>query len=262
MNNKLIILGSGAAPGVPSISSGWGACNPDNPKNMRQRAGVYLTDVTTKILVDTSPDLKNQLVQNNIKVLDGVLYTHTHADHLHGIDDLRGITRNIGKNLNFYAVAPHIAEIKERFAYTLSNIEHHDITNRPELLPVEIKCNEKFNLGTFKIMPLEFGGHTMITTGYCFNDGQVVLVPDFKHIPKQTLDYLLQIDVNVLIMPLTILHGGRYHADIDIILSYASLIKANRVVLTHMATECDYDEVMNLTPDNMEPAFDGMIIEF
>lgn len=113
--SRAIILGSGAAPGVPSVSGGWGACNPNNPKNKRQRAGVYLTDGTTQILIDTSPDLKNQLIANNIKVVDGVLYTHTHADHLHGIDDLRGITRNTKKSLKFYATAQQIAEIKERF---------------------------------------------------------------------------------------------------------------------------------------------------
>lgn len=260
--SKLIILGSGAAPGVPSVSGGWGACNPNNPKNRRQRAGVYLSDGTTQLLVDTSPDLKNQLIANNITEVDGVLYTHTHADHLHGIDDLRGITRNTGHSLNFYATMPQIEEIKKRFIYAFSNVEHFDITNRPELLPVEIKYGEKFAVGTFDIMPLEFGGHTMTTTGFCFNDGQTVLVPDFKFIPPQTLEYLQKIDVDVLIMPLTMLREGRYHAGIDIILDSASKIAAKRVVLTHMATECDFDEVMNLTPENMEPAFDNMIIEF
>lgn len=260
--SKLIILGSGAAPGVPSVSGGWGACNPNNPKNRRQRAGIYLTDGTTQILVDTSPDLKNQLIANNITAVDGVLYTHTHADHLHGIDDLRGITRNIKCSLNFYATKPQIAEIKERFSYAFSNVEHLDITNHPELLPVEIKYGEKFEIGTFDIMPLEFGGHTMITTGYCFKGGQVVLVPDFKSIPPQTLDYLQKIDVDVLIMPLTMLREGRYHAGIDIILDSASKIAAKRVFLTHMATECDFDEVNRLTPDNMQPAFDNMMIEF
>lgn len=258
---KLIILGSGAAPGVPSVSGGWGDCDPENPKNKRQRAGVYLTDGQTQILIDTSPDLKNQLIANHLTILDAVLYTHTHADHLHGIDDLRGITRNMQKSLNFYATTPQINDIKTRFSYVFSNIEHKDITNHPELTPVEIEYNKEFQVGTFKILPLEFGGHTMVTTGYSFNDGQIVLVPDFKTIPPQTLNYLQQINVNVLIMPLTILHGGRYHADIDIILSYASQIKAKRVVLTHMATECDYNEVMRLTPDNMEPAYDNMMIE-
>lgn len=260
--SRAIILGSGAAPGVPSVSGGWGACNPNNPKNKRQRAGVYLTDGTTQILIDTSPDLKNQLIANNIKVVDGVLYTHTHADHLHGIDDLRGITRNTKKSLKFYATAQQIEEIKERFRYAFANIEHSDITNHPELLPVEIEYNKDFQIGSFKIKPLEFTGHTMITTGYSFNDGQLVLVPDFKSMPEPTLSYLQQIDVNVLIMPLTILHEGSYHAGIDIILKYASQIKAKQVVLTHMATECDYDEVMKLTPENMEPAFDNMMIEF
>ncbi|MDO4162203.1 MAG: MBL fold metallo-hydrolase [Pseudomonadota bacterium] len=258
---KLVILGSGAAPGVPSVSGGWGACNPDNPKNIRQRAGVYLTDDRTQILVDTSPDLKNQLITNNIRTLDGVLYTHTHADHLHGIDDLRGITRNIKKSLNCYATLQQLDEIKERFRYVFSDEVHRDITNHPELLPVEIEYGRVFNVGSFQIMPLEFAGHTVTTTGYAFNGGQVVLIPDFKVIPMQTLQYLQQIDVNVLIMPLTILHGGSYHAGMDIILDYAAKIKAKRVILTHMATECDYDEVMNLTPENMEPAFDNMMIE-
>ncbi len=258
---NLIILGSGAAPGVPSVSGGWGDCNPKNPKNRRQRAGVYLTDGRTQILIDTSPDLKNQLITNHITSLDAVLYTHTHADHLHGIDDLRGITRNMHKSLNFYATASQIEEIKTRFSYAFANIEHKDITNHPELLPVEIEYKREFQIGSLKVMPLEFGGHTMVTTGYSFNDGQIVLVPDFKIIPSQTLSYLQKIDVNVLIMPLTILHGGRYHAGIDIILHYASQIKAKRVILTHMATECDYDKVMNLTPDNMEPAYDNMMIK-
>lgn len=258
---KILILGSGAAPGVPSVSGGWGSCNPNNPKNRRQRSGVYVTDGKTQLLIDTSPDLKNQLIANNIKTLDGVLYTHTHADHLHGIDDLRGITRNTKKSLKFYATVPQVAEIKERFGYVFSDEVHKDITNHPELQPVEIIYEKEFWVGTFKIMPLEFSGHTMVTTGYCFNDGQFVLVPDFKIIPSQTMQYLQQIDVNVLIMPLTILHGGSYHADMDIILNYSRKIEAKHVVLTHMATECDYDEVMNLTPENMEPAFDNMMIE-
>lgn len=258
---ELIILGSGAATGVPSLSGGWGDCNPENPKNRRQRAGVYFEDGSTKLLIDTSPDVKNQLIDNGIKELDAVLYTHTHADHLHGIDDLRGITRNLKHSLKIYATEPQLKEIEERFAYSFSNLRHDDITNHPELLPEKISYLHSFAVKNTEIMPLEFHGHTMITTGFCFNNGQAVLVPDFRIIPPDTLEYLKNIDVNVLIIPLTILHEGVYHAGIETVLKYAGEIGAKKVILTHMAIECDYENVDKITPEFMHPAYDNMRIE-
>lgn len=258
---KVIVLGSGAATGVPSLSGGWGACDPDNPKNRRQRTGLYVEDRGTKLLIDTSVDLKNQLIANQIKTVNGVLYTHTHADHLHGIDDLRGITRNLHGCLDFYAIEPHIADIKQRFSYAFANIEHQDSTNHPELLPNIIRFGEEFAIGDISVMPLEFSGHTMVTTGYCLNRGQIVVVPDFKFIPPQTMDYLTKISVNLLIMPLTIPWQNTYHADIQIVLHYAKELKAKQVVLTHMAVECDYEKINEMTPENVTPAYDNMTIE-
>ncbi len=258
---RAIILGSGAAPGVPSIYAGWGKCDPHNPKNRRQRFSIYVTDGMSQVLVDTSPDLRNQFLDNNIKTLDGVVYTHTHADHLHGIDDLRGVTRNLKGSLNFYAIEPYITQIKQRFPYVFANLEHHDITRKPELLPNIIEFNQEFFIRFIKVKPLEFSGHTIVTTGYCFNDGELVIVPDFKEIPPQTLEYLQNIDVNVLIMPLTTLEGSSYHASMDTVMEYTAKIGAKRVVLTHMATECDYDEITRITPDYVEPAYDNMLIE-
>lgn len=259
--SKVIILGSGAATGVPSLSGGWGKCNPNNPKNYRRRAGVYIESNNTKVLIDTSPDLKNQLWDNNIKLLDAVLYTHTHADHLHGIDDLRGITRNLKSPINFYAIKPHIDEIISRFGYACANIMRNDKTNHPELLPNVIDFYNKFYLNNLSIIPLKFEGHTIVTTGYSFNEGEIVIVPDFKEIPTETLDYLKNIDVNLLIIPLTVPYEAEYHAGIETVLKYISEINPQRAVLTHMAVECDYDEVMFATPENVIPAFDNMIIE-
>ena len=98
----VIFAGTGAAPGVPSLSNGWGFCDQDNPRNVRRRIGTYYNFNGTEILVDTSPDLRMQLLDNQIRRLDAVLYTHSHADHLHGIDDLREINRiNHCKTCNF-----------------------------------------------------------------------------------------------------------------------------------------------------------------
>ena len=98
---KVVYLGSGAAPGVPSLGAGWLYCNPDNPKNRRRRTSTYVEIDGVKILIDTSPDLRLELIDQNIRDLDAVLYTHMHADHLHGIDDLREINRINLNSLNF-----------------------------------------------------------------------------------------------------------------------------------------------------------------
>ena len=118
---KVTVLGAGAAPGVPSLSCGWGDCNPENAKNLRTRTSTYYDFNGTAILIDTSPDLRLQLIRHQIKRLDGVLYTHTHADHLHGIDDLREINRINNNSLNFYAKGDVVETICQRFPYLIAS---------------------------------------------------------------------------------------------------------------------------------------------
>lgn len=270
--NKVIILGSGAAAGVPTISDGWGQCNPQNPKNYRSRAGVYIEIDDNKFLIDTSADLRNQLIKNNIKHLDAVFYTHTHADHIMGIDDLRALNYHIyeisGMNkpktknlLNIYATADHIKEIRHRFDYVLADEKSPEITHRPQLVPNVVSYMEDLCIGKTHIMPLEFSGHPIPTTGYAFNQGELVIIPDYKSIPAQTLNYLQQINVNVLIMPLTSVDECLYHAGIKIDLHYIDIIQPQKVFFTHLGPSCDYDAVQEICADNMAPAFDDMLIE-
>ena len=130
MSDKVIILGSGAAPGVPTISDGWGSCNPQNSKNERSRAGIYVELGHNRFLIDTSADLRNQLLYNNIRSVDAVFYTHVHADHVMGIDDLRSMNYGIkqlsslhdikAKLLDIFATDEHITEIRRRFSGTLN----------------------------------------------------------------------------------------------------------------------------------------------
>ena len=109
---KVIFMGTGAAPGVPAVSKGWGACNPNNVKNRRRRIGTYIEIKGKKFLIDTSPDLRQQLLDNNITGIDAVLYTHAHADHAHGIDDLRELKRISGELVDIYASAQTLKEMK------------------------------------------------------------------------------------------------------------------------------------------------------
>lgn len=269
--NRIIVLGSGAAPGTPIIAYGWGKCNPQNPKNRRGRAGVYVDFGSTKILIDTSADIRNQLIDNDIRQVDSVLYTHAHADHIMGIDDLRALTYHlelsddedcINKSiLNIYAAQSHMEELRQRFGYVFADIPAKEATKRPHLVANVVEFFKSFCIKNIKITPLPFIGHSVPTTGYVFNDGMFVLIPDYKIIPPQTLEYLQKIDVNVLIIPLTNIETTMYHAGIKDDMDYIEKIRPNKVYFTHLGPECDYDEVMRLTPENMAPAYDGLEIE-
>jgi phosphoribosyl 1,2-cyclic phosphate phosphodiesterase len=261
MTNRLIILGSGAAPGVPTISEGWVDCDPANPKNRRSRAGVYIEIDETHLLVDTSADLRTQMIDNNLHTVDGVLYTHAHADHVMGIDDLRALNYFTHVGLNIYGAEEHLAEIRQRFGYVFTDIPSKERTERPQLVSNVVEYGKAWQIGNIKIMPLEFSGHPVTTTGYVFNRGQVVLIPDYKFIPQQTLDYLQKIDVNVLIMLLTTIEESRYHAGIEIDKHYIEQICPKQVFFTHMGPECDYEQIRQICPKNVQPAFDNMVLE-
>lgn len=260
--SHVIILGAGAAPGVPSLSSGWGFCNPQDSRNIRRRTGTYYNFNGTEILVDTSPDLRQQLLDNQIKRLDAVLYTHSHADHLHGIDDLREINRINASKLDFYATGETMQVIKKRFDYLITNPkEIKDIIRSPSLVAHKIKCNHEFYVNDVKITPLKLCGHNVPSNGYLFNDGEVAHIADFKWLPPSTLKQLTKQPVKLLIIPLTTPFFQRYHAGWDAVLAYIGKINPQKVIINHMASECDYETVLNAAPANIIPAYDNMKIE-
>lgn len=258
---KLTILGSGAAPGVPAIAIGWGACNPDNPKNRRTRTTVYVEYDETKLLIDTSPDLRSQLLDNHITFLHGVLYTHAHADHLHGIDDLREINRVNASSLNFYGSADTLRVIKNRFPYLLATPEHrNNVSTQPSLIANEVNYYESFYINNLKITPIRLIGHMVPSTGYIFNDGEIVYIADYRHLEDKAFE-LIKKPVRLMVVPLTTPEGSEFHANLDEILRDIKKVNPQLAVINHMAAECDYDVIRNITPQNVEPAFDNMEIK-
>ena len=258
----VIFAGTGAAPGVPSLSNGWGFCDKDNPRNVRRRIGTYYNFNGTEILVDTSPDLRMQLLDNQIRRLDAVLYTHSHADHLHGIDDLREINRINHCNLDFYAVADVLSTIKKRFGYLISSPKKvKNVISSPSLVGHKVNCNHEFWVKDVKIMPLKLCGHNVPSNGYLFNDGEVAHIADFKKMPSSTIKQLTQHKVKLLVLPLTTPYGQTYHAGWNEILAYIEKINPEKVIINHMATECDYDALLKAAPENVIPAYDNMKIE-
>ena len=258
---KVVILGAGAAPGVPSLCCGWGNCNPENKKNRRIRTSTYYEFPNSQILIDTSPDLRQQLINNQINYLDAVLYTHAHADHLHGIDDLREINRINQDSLDIYGCPITMEYIQQRFDYLLAEPGRKgDCILRASLIPHQITPNETFYIKETKITPIKLLGHNMPTTGYIFNDGEIVHIADFRAIDDKGLEQIKQ-RPKLLIMPLTTPEEKRFHAGLETILQYIEKINPEKTILNHMASECDYDEINALTPKNVYPAYDNMIIE-
>lgn len=253
-------MGAGAAPGVPALANGFGNCDPNNPKNIRLRSGTYMELSGVKFLIDTSPDLRMQLILSDVREIDAVFYTHTHADHLHGIDDLREINRITGKAIELFASKDNLSVIRTRFPYLIAeDTSNIDPVYRAALHPNTFEYEESFYFKDLKVTPIRLTGHNVECSGYIFNDGEVVHISDFREIPENAFKFIKR-QPELLIMPLTTISGTRFHAGLEDLLDYAERIDPKRAVINHMAVESDYAEVYSQCPSNMQPAYDGMEI--
>ena len=180
---RVTILGSGGSSGTPAIDWGWSKCDPENPKNRRLRPSILVEDGAVQVLVDSSPDLREQLLAAGVKRLDAVLYTHIHADHVHGIDDLRAINRAMDATLDAYGDAATLAEIGQRFPYVFSALVHDTtVRYKPSLVPHEIAPGETFGVAGMKITAFEQDHGVMKTMGYRF--GGVAYSTDVMELPE------------------------------------------------------------------------------
>lgn len=263
---RALFLGAGASPGVPSLSCGFGCCNPDNPKNIRSRASTIYELNGIRLLVDASPDLRLQFLRNDIKYLDGILITHPHFDHIGGIDELREINRINHKPINIYAPNYVIRDLKKRYAYMVINNakeEHNKYSyeNKGGIVLNVIKPNHEFYIKDLKIEALKLLGHNVPSCGYIINN-EIVHLGDFKEMSLSAEKRIFSINPKLMVFPLTIIAEHRYHLGLEKVLYYVDKFKPERVVLNHMASECDYDYVNEHTPSNVEPAFDNLELKW
>lgn len=257
---KVIILGSGAAPGVPSLAYGFRYCDGTNPKNTRSRSGTYVELGGVKFLIDTSPDLRMQLLQADIKEIDAVFYTHTHADHLHGIDDLREVNRCMRRAIELFASKGNLSVIRTRFPYLIAeDTTKIDVVYRAALHPNTFEYEKSFYFKDLKVTPIELLGHSVECSGYIFNDGEVVYIADFREIPESALK-LIKRRPELMIFPMTVPEGACFHASYEDILAYAKRIKPKRLVLNHLGVEVDYAEACATYPQPIMTGYDGMEI--
>ena len=257
------ILGCGSSAGVPRVAQGWGACDPTNPKNRRRRCSLLVERVTdrgrTTVLVDTSPDLRQQLLDAEVTQIDGVLFTHDHADHTHGIDDLRPIFIHTRRRVNVYVDASTSDVLRARFAYCFATPE--DSAYPPILEEHRLAAGRPATIegegGSIAVLPFLQQHGESSSLGFRF--GNFAYSCDVSDIPEASVAALKDLD-------LWILDALRYtkhvsHFSVDDALRWIDRMRPRRAILTNLHTDLDYETLRNKLPDGVEPAFDGMKIE-
>ncbi len=254
---KVTILGCGASGGVPQIGGAdgqgdWGQCDPAEPRNRRMRASILVEEGASRVLVDTSPDLRAQSLQFGIKRLDGVLYTHDHADHTHGIDELRRFHYASRKTIPIWADASTYHSLTTRFAYAF---EPDDPGYRPFAKADVIKG--PFVIGDVPVTP--FSQHHGNITSLGFRFGPIAYSTDFVDLPPESIETLR--GVKVWIVDSLKREPHPTHANVATALRLLHEVRPERGVLTHMTGGLDYRTLAAELPDWIEPAYDGMTIE-
>jgi len=255
---RVIILGCGGSSGTPAVDFGWGNCDPANPRNRRSRPSILVEEGDTRILVDTSPDLREQLLRVGVNRLDAVLFTHSHADHLHGIDDLRPVNRVLGAPLDAFANAETLDAIRRRFGYVLEPWSGGSTGfYRPALVPHDVKHGERFTVGAIPVVAFQ-QDH-----GYCdslgFRFGPIAYSSDVVALPEDAFDLLDGVEAWIIGTLLDAPHPT--HADVDKALDWLKRVGARRGVLTHLSGRLDYAALAARLPDGVEPAYDGLVID-
>lgn len=262
---RATIMGCGASPGVPRIGNDWGACDPQEPRNRRSRCSLLIERISddgnrTTVLVDTGPDMRAQLLAADVRHVDAVLYTHPHADHLHGIDDLRAFWLNSKKLIDIYADAPTFARLEEAFAYCFRSPEGSFYP--PILKHHSIAAGQPLTIdgagGHVEVLPFLQVHGDIDSLG--FRVGPLAYSCDISDLPDDSAAMLADLDV-------WIVDALRYrehpsHFNVEQSLSWINRVRPCRAILTHMHTDLDYVRLKGELPQNVEPAYDGLIIEY
>ncbi len=254
---KVTILGCGSSYGVPVIACDCAVCVSADTKNKRTRVSLLVEKEGVNILIDTSPDFRNQALRENIRKIDAVLYTHDHADHTHGIDELRTFSHLAQKPIGIYSNAETITQLQQRFPYIFKH--------RPEinyLLPtLEANIAVDKTVGNFEVCGQKISYFTLQhgnskTIGYRIDN--IAYCVDCDKIPDEAFSMLSELDV--LIVDCLSYKPSFSHAHLELTLSWIERAKPKRAVLTHMNHNIDYHELKTSLPAGIEPAFDGMRI--
>ncbi len=266
MTHKLTatLLGTGSSGGVPRVGGDWGDCDPDEPKNRRLRCSLLVALQSaravdpTQVLIDTAPDLREQFLTAEVKRLDGVVFSHDHADQTHGIDDLRAIVYRMRKRLPAYLDQETSSSLLSKFRYVFEGEGGY-----PPILQAQdlISPGHAFRVdgpaGQLEILPLRQIHGSIVSLG--FRIGPLAYCNDVSALPHDTMEQLRCVDTFIVDALRHTPHPS--HAHLDLALEWAREIGARRTILTNLHVDMDYQTLVRDLPASVEPAYDGLTVE-
>ncbi len=257
---RFTILGCGSSGGVPRPGTGWGACDPADPRNRRRRCSLLVErvgkDGTTSVLIDTSPDLREQLLGTDVRHLDAVIYTHDHADHTHGIDDLRPLVIHMRRVVDIHADAVTARTLMTRFGYIFATPDGSDYPPIARLHTMDhgrlLDIEGAGGALAFMPIPVEHGANY---TALGFRIGAAAYVPDVSRLPDKALAALAGLDL--LILDALRFKPHPTHFSVAEALATIDALQPKRAVLTNLHTDIDFASLSSDLPSGIELAFDG-----
>ncbi len=256
------ILGCGSSGGVPRLGGNWGACDPDDPRNSRRRCSMLVErsdlEGSTRVLIDTSPDLRAQLLDAGVGTLDAVVYTHAHADHVHGIDDLRMIVFNTRRRLPVWADAPTRSSIMGRFGYAFEQPKGSSYPPILEMNPIDGEVIVDGAGGEIVLRPFPVRHGRIDALGY--RVAGVAYLPDVSDMTVEAWSAVSGLDCWIVDALRRDPHPTHVHLERS--LEWIERAAPKRAILTNMHIDLDHATVASETPDHVTPAYDGMTISY
>lgn len=254
------ILGCGSSGGVPRLGGHWGDCDPTNPKNIRKRCSLLVTRTTpagvTRVLIDTSPDLRQQLLDAEVGELDAVLFTHAHADHVHGLDDIRMVVYNMRQRLPVWADGDTSNQLLARFGYAFVQPAGSAYPPICDLNTLDGDVTITGAGGAITFTPFEVEHGRIDALG--FRIGDTAYLPDVSDIPDDVWPRLENLDLWIVDALRRDPHPT--HAHLEKTLGWIEKMQPKRAVLTNMHIDLDYQTLADETPDHIQPAYDGLTL--
>ena len=252
---RIRILGCGTSFGVPRIGNDWGECDPGEPRNRRTRSSVLVESAGARLLVDCGPDLREQLLAAGTSLLDGVIVTHDHADHCHGIDELRAVAQELGRPIPLYARAEVLERLQKRFGYIFTSASFYRTVAEP------IEVGKELALGDLQIRFVDqpHGGITSLGMRFDENGRSAAYAIDFNAVTHE-MRTLYQ-GVDVWISDCLSRRPHPTHTHLDAVLAWGRELNVSRLYLSHLNNSMDYRTLLAELPDWAAPAHDGLEID-